>query len=220
MEPSAPVTTVPVTQEPQETIMKTNNTTLKSRNTSAVAGIDKHITTSITIDGTTFTKADLKALFQSHTTAITTNEALRKSLADGVVNARTLGDKVNTTYQLLRSSLIAQYGKNANAVLNDFGMTAPRTTGPKTVDAKATAAAKRTATRAARHTMGSVQKKGVTGNVVGINVTPVMAGPTVSPAPAQPTAPAPVAPVTTTPTAPAAVATSPVTPGVSTPHAG
>ncbi len=44
--------------------MKTNNTTLKSRNTSAMAGIDKHITTSITIDGTTFTQADLKALFR------------------------------------------------------------------------------------------------------------------------------------------------------------
>ena len=40
--------------------MKTNNTTLKSRNTSVMAGIDKHITTSITLDGTTFTQADLK----------------------------------------------------------------------------------------------------------------------------------------------------------------
>jgi hypothetical protein len=68
--------------------MKTNNTTLKSRNTSVMAGIDKHITTSITINGTTFTQADLKAVFQSQLTAIATNEALHKSLADGVVNAR------------------------------------------------------------------------------------------------------------------------------------
>ena len=70
--------------------------------------------------------------------------------------------------------------------------------------------------------MGSVQKKGVTGNVVGINVTPVIAGPAVTTPPAEPTAPAPVAPVTSTPTAPtapAAGATRPVTPGVSTPHA-
>ncbi len=159
----------------------------------------------------------------AHTTAITTNEALRKSLADGVVNARTLGVKVNTTYQLLRSALIAQYGKSANAVLNDFGMTAPKAPGPKTVDAKATAAVKRSATRVARHTMGSVQKKGVTGNVVGINVTPVIAGPAVTTPAAELTTPAPVAPITSTPntpTAPAAGATSPATPGASTPHAG
>ena len=219
-EPSVPVTTVPVTKKPEAIIMKTNNTTLKSRNTSVMAGIDKHITTSIIINGTAFTQADLKAVFQSHITAITTNEALHKSLADGVVNARAIGVKVNTTYQLLRSALIAQYGKNANAILNDFGMTAPKAPGARTVDAKATAKAKRTATRAARHTMGSVQKKGVTGNVVGINVTPVIAGPTVTTPPAQPTAPAPVAPVTTTPTAPTAGATSAVAPGASTPHAG
>jgi hypothetical protein len=205
--------------------MKTNNTNLKSRNTSVMAGIDKHITTGITINGTAFTQADLKALFQSQITAITTNEALRKSLADSVVNAGAIGAKVNTMYQLLRSALIAQYGKNANAILNDFGMTAPKAPGAKTLDAKATAKAKRSATRAARHTMGSVQKKGVTGNVVGINVTPVMAGPTVTTPPAQPTAPAPVAPitsspVTSTPTAPAAGATSPVMPSASAPHAG
>jgi hypothetical protein len=56
MAPSAPDVTVPVTQGPQEIIMKTNNTTLKARNTSAMAGIDKHITTGVTIDGTTFTQ--------------------------------------------------------------------------------------------------------------------------------------------------------------------
>jgi hypothetical protein len=85
--------------------MKTNNTTLKARNTSVMAGIDKHITTSITINGTAFTQADLKAVFESQVTAITTNEALHKSLADGVVNARAIGVKVNTMYQLLRSAL-------------------------------------------------------------------------------------------------------------------
>jgi hypothetical protein len=225
MEPSAPVTTVPATEKPEETIMKTNNTTLKSRNTSVMAGIDKHIPSGITINGTAFTQADLKAVFQSQITAITTNEALHKSLADGVANAAAIGVKVNTMYQLLRSSLIAQYGKNANAILNDFGMTAPKAPGAKTVDAKAAAKAKRSATRAARHTMGAVQKKGVTGNVVGITVTPVIAGPTVTTLPAQPTTPAPVAPVTSTPvtstpTAPAAGATGPVTPGAATPHAG
>jgi hypothetical protein len=105
-------------------------------------------------------------------------------------------------FHLLRSALIAQYGKNANAILGDFGMNVPKTSGAKTVEAKATAAAKRTATRAARHTMGSEQKKNVTGNVVGITLTPVVAAtptpaPTVTPTPATPPsgAPTPAAPV-------------------------
>jgi hypothetical protein len=43
MEPSAPDTTVPPIRRPQETIMKTNNVTLTSRNRSVMAGIDKQI---------------------------------------------------------------------------------------------------------------------------------------------------------------------------------
>jgi hypothetical protein len=192
-------------------MMKINTATLKTRDTSVMAGIDKHITTSITIQGTSYTPADLKAVFQSQITVLDSNAALHKSLSDGVLNAKAIAAKVNTMYQLLRSALIAQYGKDANAVLNDFGMTAPKVPGAKTVDAKATAAAKRAATRTARHTMGAVQKKAVTGNVVGITVTPVVA------AASTPVAPTPVA--TPTPASPVAGATGPTTPVVPTPRA-
>jgi hypothetical protein len=162
--------------------MKINTSTLKTRDTSVMAGIDKHITAPITINGASYTPAALKAIFQSQITALDANDAFRKSLTDGVANAKTVAKTVGNMYYLLRAALISQYGKNANAVLNDFGMTVPKTLGPKTVEAKATAAAKRTATRAARHVMGSVQKKAVTGNVVGITVTPVVSGPA-APAP-------------------------------------
>jgi hypothetical protein len=90
---------------------------------------------------------------------------------------------------------------NAPDVLADFGVhPKPRT--PLTVEAKAAAAAKRAATRAARHTMGAKQKKGVKGAVTGIVVTPVTATQPSAPAPGSP--PAPAAPstgttVTTTP---------------------
>jgi hypothetical protein len=50
-------------------------------------------------------------------------------------------------------------------VLADFGMSAPKTTVP-TVATKAAAAVKRSATRTARHTMGAVQTKEVTGGVI------------------------------------------------------
>jgi len=174
----------------------TNSSTLKTRDTSVMAGIDKHITSSITVNGTAYTPAALKAVFQSQITAIDANQALRKQLSDGVANTKTLAKTVDTMFQLLRSALIGQYGKSANAILNDFGMTVPKVPGAKTVEAKAIAQAKRTATRAARHTMGSVQKKSVKGNVVGITVTPVVAG-TPAPAPSSPVAtpPAPGLPV-------------------------
>jgi hypothetical protein len=173
--------------------MKTNRSTLKTRDTSVMAGIDKHITASITIDGTSYTPAELKARFQAQITGLDANDALRKSLTDGVQNAKVTVRDVGNLYYLLRATLIGQYGRNANAILNDFGMTTPKTFGPKTVAAKAVAAAKRQATRAARHTMGSVQKKEVTGNVVRIETTPVVAGPPVpAPKPAEaPDAPAP-----------------------------
>jgi hypothetical protein len=208
--------------------MNNNRATIKTRDTSVMSGIDKHITTSITISGTPYTPADLKAVFQSQITALDTSDALRKSLADSVVNAKAIATKVTALYHLLRQALIAQYGKNANAVLNDFGMTAPKVPGAKTVEAKATAAAKRTATRTARHTMGTVQKKAVTGSVVGITVTPVVAGPPVTATqPVAPTSPVvatspttpaqPVAPPA--PTSPATGATGPVAPVATPTHA-
>jgi len=71
-------------------------------------------------------------------------------------------------------------------VLADFGIQPPKVRVPLTVEAKAAAAAKRAATRAARHTMGSQQKKAVKGDVTGIVMTPITAAPptVTTPAPA------------------------------------
>lgn len=81
-------------------------------------------------------------------------------------------------------------------VLADFGLqTKERAT--TTVEAKAAAAAKRQATRAARHTMGSQQKKSVKGAVTGILVTPITAPQPVATASGSPSAPATSAGTTT-----------------------
>jgi hypothetical protein len=50
-----------------------------ARNTGVMAGIDKRITGSVTIDGVTYTPASLKAVFSDESTAITTVEALQRS---------------------------------------------------------------------------------------------------------------------------------------------
>jgi hypothetical protein len=85
-------------------------------------------------------------------------------------------------------------------VLADFGIH-PKTRAPLTVEAKAAAAAKREATRTARGTKGSVQKKGIKGAVIGVTVTPITAAPPIA-----------------TPTSPTAGATSSVTTAGTTPH--
>jgi len=136
------------------TTKSTSHVSLKSRDTSVMKGIDKHITTNFTIAGTTYTPAELKALFQSEITAIEASDGMRKSLADSVQNVKTVSATVNE-------------------------------------EAKALAKAKRAATRAARHTMGSVQKKAVTGNVIAVTTTPVIEGaPVPSTAPVTPEPPA------------------------------
>jgi len=71
--------------------------------------------------------------------------------------------------------LRAAYGSSPD-ILASFGL-APRTRPQSTVETKLVAVAKNKATRAARHTMGSRQKKAIRGDVTGVVVTPVRGGP-------------------------------------------
>jgi hypothetical protein len=74
-------------------------------------------------------------------------------------------------------------------VLADFGLAPKKVRTPLTVEQQAAAVAKRTSTRKARNTMGKVQKKAVTGDVVDVVVTPIVAPKPVAsgPAPSIPT---------------------------------
>jgi hypothetical protein len=171
-----------------------NRSTIKNRNLSVASGVDKHVPSPITVGGVVFAPADLKAVFTGHNAALDAADSLHKQWTDQLLVADVAGEKANATYQSLRSYLVGQYGSDANAVLHDFGMDAPKAKGPKTVKTKAEAADKRAATRAARHTMGKNQKKGITGATVAAGSTPAV--------PATPAAP------TATPTAPAASAPS------------
>jgi hypothetical protein len=140
-----------------------NRASIKTRNTSVVSGIDKRVTGNMTLGGVVFTPAALKQVFLDENTAIDEAEALHKQWQDQVQATREVSQKAKQVFQLLRSTLVGQYGENAKAVLNDFGMEAPKPKGPKTVAAKVVAAQKRDATRAVRHTMGKNQKKTVKG---------------------------------------------------------
>jgi hypothetical protein len=142
-----------------------NRPSIKARNASVAAGIEKRITGSTTIGGVVYTPAALAAVFVDANAAIDKAEALHKEWQDQVAAARAAVKTATAVFLLLRSYLLGQYGANAKAVLNDFGMEAPKPRGPKTVATKAVAVQKRDATRAVRHTMGKVQKKNVKGTV-------------------------------------------------------
>jgi len=62
---------------------------------------------------------------------------------------------------------------NSPAVLADFGLSPKKAPTPLTVEQMAAAKAKRDATRKARGTMGSKQKRAVKGDVTGVTITPV-----------------------------------------------
>jgi hypothetical protein len=180
-----------------------------ARNTSVMAGIDKHITGSVTIGGVTYTPATLKQVFSDENTAITATEALHTQVTDQVQVTNAAKAKGALVYGLLRSYLIGQYGKQANTVLGDFGMEAPKTTGAKTLESKTAAATKRAATRQVRNTMGSVQKKSVKGVMevpvkAVTTIVPVTSPTTDATAPAPATGAASPAPAATAPAATAA----------------
>jgi hypothetical protein len=142
-----------------------NRATVKTQNTGVQAGIDKHMAGPVTVGGTAYDAASLKAVFQTHSDALDEADALYKRWRDQVQVARKAGATRDRVYGSLRSYLLGQHGRDAHAVLNDFAMEAPRATGPKTVKAKADAADKSLATRKARHTMGKRQKEGIHGTV-------------------------------------------------------
>jgi hypothetical protein len=136
-----------------------NKPSVKTRNTSVAAGIDKRITGNLTLGGVTYTPASLKAVFLGQNTAIDSSDALHQQWTDQVQATNSAAATADAVYELLRSYVISQYGKNANAVLGDFGMTVPKPKGVQSPATKVAAAVKAKATRKVRNTMGSVQKE-------------------------------------------------------------
>jgi hypothetical protein len=169
-----------------------------------IAGTNKRLagTTQVVLAGGTFTPAQITAKLQSLVTLRDDVNTAKATAAAKLAAERADTPSLRAFMDALMTYVRATFG-NAPDVLADFGLH-PKTRTPLSVEAKAAAAAKSKATRAARHTMGSKQKKGVKGAVTGIVVTPITAAPPAAPAP---TGPAPA----TGPTSPAA--------GGSTPHA-
>jgi hypothetical protein len=156
--------------------------------TSLIAGIQKHLATGpMQVAGGTFTAAQVIAELQQLVVLRAAVDAARATatakVAAETAQAPALRAFMSAIVQFVRTA----FGSQAD-VLADFGLPPKRARTPLTVEQKAAASAKRTATRAARGTTGPKAKKGIKGAVTGIILTPIVAGEPVAKASPAPTA--------------------------------
>jgi hypothetical protein len=196
--------------ERKEVMSSTNNLNtkdgLEQRIRGLIAGTQKHPPSApVALGGSTYTAQALEQVFQGLLDALTASDTARAAWEDTVTKVRARKATVLPLARAYANTLLAANG-NTSSVLADYGLTPRKARAPMTTDQQAAAVAKRKATRAARHTMGSVQKKAVKGDVTGVNVTPVTSP---APTPATPP-PTPATPASSgggegaTPAAPAA----------------
>jgi hypothetical protein len=178
-------------KEVKASLSNTNRTTFQNRCRNAIAGVQKDLSsvTSITLEGVDYTPTTLMALLQN---AIKLADATVAARAAWLLAVKT--EQANTAQILgvlaaLKAYVTLKFGSGAVDTQADFGFS-PKKAVVKTAATKAEAAAKAVATRAARHTMGSEQKKTVHGSSHATGpVSP--ATPTTNPTPAAtPQAPA------------------------------
>ena len=144
----------------------------------------------------TVKKADVIAVFQQCVSAIAASDASHTSWQNALDREKAALAVARPLRSSVKSFLDGRLGKQ-NPDLQTFGFK-PAKTPDKTVAAKATGIARTKATRAARHTMGSQQKKDIHGKVPPAAATPASpataAPASATPAPSTATAP-PVAPI-------------------------
>jgi hypothetical protein len=163
--------------------------TLQQRVGSLITGTQKHFPTGqLTVGGVTYESATLVQTLQGLGNSIAGADAAKAKWNDALKDMQDQEAKVGPVVRAFQSYLLSSFG-NTPSTLADFGLVPRSVRAPLTVEQKAAAAAKSAATRTARHTKGSVQKKAVKGNVTGVVVTPISAP---QPSAASPTAAPPV----------------------------
>jgi hypothetical protein len=138
-----------------------------------IAGTAKHLgsATNVTLLGRTYTPADLTAQLQRVGSMHADVDAAKAATETKLAALKAGMTTIRPLMQALVAYVKATYGSQPD-VLGDFGVH-PKAKKTLTAEEKAAAAAKRKATRVARGTKGSVQKKAIKGDVAGITVTPI-----------------------------------------------
>jgi hypothetical protein len=130
-----------------------------------IAGTTKHLGngTKVMLSGGSFTAVEITSKLNQLVTLRTDVDTAKAQTKAKLAAEKADMPALRTLMGALVTFVKAAYG-NAPDVLADFGIH-PKARTPLTVEAKVAAAAKRKATRAARKTLGSKQKKGVKGDV-------------------------------------------------------
>jgi len=147
-----------------------------------ISGLQKHQPNqTLLIDGKSYTTAEVVQILQALIDALNATVAARAAYKQTVASSEALVAADRPIVRDIKQSIQIMYG-NTTSVLSDYGLS-PRKTTTRTATEKAAAADKALATRKARHTMGSKQKKGVTGASLAATISasaPVGVGGTVT----------------------------------------
>jgi hypothetical protein len=166
---------------------KPNNIQQQAADQSLISGLTKHeqSLSSFLVGSTSFKTSDIITALQARIAAANTAQSTRATWLTAV--------KANANERASTKALVSGVRQQVQVMfagsvdtLADFGLKPRKVRAAPTPEEKVAAAAKAKATRAARHTMGSKQKKGVKGTVTTIVAS---TSPTASP----PAAPSPVA---------------------------
>ena len=192
----------------------TTRTGITGEDQQVIAGIklDLQSMSSFPLGGTTFTPTSLAAFIQSRIDAANAVTTAKANWLSAVKTYDAINAQAAAVVRELKAMVIATYGSGSQK-LADFGFN-PVVRTPLTPAEKVARAAKAAATRKARGTMGSQQKKLVTGATAAAAAS---ATPTPAPAATPPAAPAPVPAQPPAPPAPAA-APAPASPAPAAPH--
>jgi hypothetical protein len=170
----------PFRKETHEIIMTSNNNKQSKSRVVAlagqlIAGTDKHLasTAQVVLAGRSYTPAQLVEKLQTLVNLRRDVDAMKASTKAKLVIEKTEMPALRALMSTLVSFVKVTFA-NQPDVLADFGLHS-KTRTPQSAEAKTAAAAKREATRAARHIMSPKQRKRVKGAVTGITVTPVSA---------------------------------------------
>ena len=148
---------------------------------SLINGFTKHATTlsSFLVGGATIKASDVITALQARITAANTTQSTRATWQAAVKANATTRTSTQTLVSNAVQALKVMFAGSIET-LADFGLKPRKVRTAPTPEAKVAAAAKAKATREARHTMGSKQKKGVKGTMpAAVPTTPPAASPPV-----------------------------------------
>jgi hypothetical protein len=139
-----------------------NKTQTQAQEQQALIGIDKHFPagTTLTFKGASVTPADMKGEISADLAAAAATASAKAAVSVAVQAEQLTRTKARQTLTFLRDYILLTAGKDATAILQDCGLTAPKTP-VKTVKVKAKAVLRGAQTRVLRHTMTKAERKAI-----------------------------------------------------------